>query len=40
MKTSQANLINALTLIIMPIWAYLTYEATAAIISKDKAING
>ena len=28
MKTSQANLINALTLIIMPIWAYLTYEAT------------
>jgi len=29
MKTTQANLINALTLIIMPIWAYLTYEATA-----------
>ena len=29
MKTYQANLLNALTLIIMPLWAYLTYEATA-----------
>ncbi|MAR40316.1 MAG: hypothetical protein CMD22_06655 [Flavobacteriales bacterium] len=29
MKTYQANLINSLTLILMPIWAYLTFEATA-----------
>ena len=29
MKTYQANLINGLTLIFMPIWAYLTYEGTA-----------
>ena len=29
MKTYQVNLINGLTLILMPLWAYLTYEATA-----------
>ena len=29
MKTYQANLINGLTLIFMPRWAYLTYEGTA-----------
>ena len=29
MKTYQANLINSLTLILMPLWAYLTYEGTA-----------
>tara|TARA_Y100001954_G_C15749397_1_gene572852 strand:- start:110 stop:481 length:372 start_codon:yes stop_codon:yes gene_type:complete len=29
MKTYQANLINGLTLIFMPLWAYLTYEGTA-----------
>jgi len=29
MKTHQANLINSLTLILMPLWAYLTYEGTA-----------
>ena len=29
MKTYQANLINGLTLILMPLWAYLTYEGTA-----------
>ena len=29
MKTFQANLINSLTLILMPLWAYLTYEGTA-----------
>ncbi|MDA7728705.1 hypothetical protein N8838_00955 [Flavobacteriales bacterium] len=28
MKTYQANLLNALTLILMPLWAYLTYEGT------------
>ena len=28
MKTSQANLINSLTLILMPLWSYLTYEGT------------
>lgn len=28
MKPYQANLINAITLITMPIWAYFTYEAT------------
>tara|TARA_X000000368_G_C22920610_1_gene662866 strand:- start:52 stop:417 length:366 start_codon:yes stop_codon:yes gene_type:complete len=28
MKTHQANLINSLTLILMPLWAYLTYEGT------------
>lgn len=29
MKTSQANLINGLALILMPLWAYLSFEATA-----------
>ena len=29
MKTYQANLINSLALILMPLWAYLTYEGTA-----------
>tara|TARA_B100000401_G_C52741698_1_gene688707 strand:- start:34 stop:402 length:369 start_codon:yes stop_codon:yes gene_type:complete len=28
MKTYQANLINSIVLIIMPLWSYLTYEAT------------
>ena len=28
MKTYQANLLNSLTLIIMPLWAYLTFEGT------------
>tara|TARA_B100000963_G_C22620077_1_gene669482 strand:- start:1556 stop:1921 length:366 start_codon:yes stop_codon:yes gene_type:complete len=28
MKTYQANLINSLFLIIMPLWAYFTYEST------------
>lgn len=28
MKTFQANLINALTLIVMSLWSYLAYEAT------------
>ena len=28
MKTYQINLINGLTLIIMPLWALLTYEGT------------
>jgi len=28
MKTYQANLLNSLTLILMPIWAYLTFEGT------------
>ena len=28
MKTSQANLINSLTLILMPVWAFLTFDAT------------
>ena len=28
MKTTQANFINSLTLILMPLWAYLTYEGT------------
>ena len=30
MKTYQANLINGLTLILMPLWAYLTYKGTVA----------
>ena len=29
MKTYQANLINSIALIIMPLWSYLTYEGTA-----------
>jgi len=29
MKTYQANLLNSITLILMPIWAYLTFEGTA-----------
>ncbi len=29
MKTYQANLLNSLTLILMPLWAYLTFEGTA-----------
>ena len=29
MKTYQANLINSLALILMPLWSYFTYEATA-----------
>ena len=28
MKTYQANLINSLSLIIMPIWAWIAFEAT------------
>ena len=28
MKTYQANLLNSLTLILMPLWAYLTFEGT------------
>ena len=28
MKTYQANLLNAIMLIVMPIWAYLTFEGT------------
>ena len=28
MKTYQANLINSLALILMPLWSYFTYEAT------------
>ena len=28
MKTYQANLINSLALILIPLWAYLTYEGT------------
>ena len=28
MKTYQANLLNSITLILMPIWAYLTFEGT------------
>ena len=28
MKTYQANLLNSLTLILMPIWAYFTFEGT------------
>ena len=28
MKTHQANLLNSITLILMPIWAYLTFEGT------------
>ena len=28
MKTYQVNLINGLTLILMPLWAYLTFEST------------
>ena len=28
MKTNQANLLNALTLILMPLWSHLTYEGT------------
>jgi hypothetical protein len=34
MKTYQANLINSLMLILMPLWAYVTFEASA-----EKAIN-
>lgn len=29
MKASTANLINAFVLILIPLWAYFTYEATA-----------
>lgn len=29
MKTYQANLINSVVLILMPLWSYFTYEATA-----------
>ena len=28
MKTNQANLLNSLTLILMPLWAYVTFEGT------------
>ena len=28
MKTYQANVLNAIMLILMPIWAYLTFEGT------------
>ena len=28
MKTNQANLLNSLTLILMPLWAYFTFEGT------------
>jgi hypothetical protein len=28
MKTYQANVLNAIMLIVMPIWAYLTFEGT------------
>lgn len=28
MKTYQANMINGLALILMPLWAYLSFEAT------------
>ena len=28
MKTYQANLLNSIILILMPIWAYLTFEGT------------
>ena len=28
MKTYQANLLNSLSLILMPLWAYLTFEGT------------
>lgn len=28
MKTNQANLLNSITLILMPLWAYLTFEGT------------
>ena len=28
MKTHQANLVNSITLILMPLWAYLTFEGT------------
>ena len=34
MKTYHANLINSLMLILMPLWAYVTFEASA-----EKAIN-
>ena len=34
MKTYQANLINSLMLILMPLWAYVTFEPTA-----EKAMN-
>ena len=34
MKTYQANLVNSLMLILMPLWAYVTFEASA-----EKAIN-
>ena len=29
MKTYQANIVNALALILMPLWAYLSFEATS-----------
>ena len=29
MKTYQANLLNGVVLILMPLWAYLTFEGTA-----------
>ena len=29
MKTYQANLLNSITLILMPLWAYFTFEVTA-----------
>lgn len=29
MKTYQANMMNGLALILMPLWAYLSFEATA-----------
>ena len=35
MKTFQANLINSLTLILMPLWSYLTYEGTADKLSNQ-----
>lgn len=28
MKTHQANLLNSITLILMPLWAYLAFEGT------------
>ena len=28
MKTHQTNLLNSITLILMPLWAYLTFEGT------------
>ena len=29
MKTYQAKIVNALALILMPLWAYLSFEATS-----------